>query len=103
MFIRQSTYNALLLKCKDHENEIAYMREVELPAKDQTIREMADTIRNADQLIFQMSQYTSWDQMRPLFNKLQVGQESRQRAESNRISKILRTELISVYTKPSKP
>jgi hypothetical protein len=67
--------------------------------QEQTINEMADTIRNMDQLIFQMSRKTDWSSIRPLFNQLQVGQERRMKAESNRISNIMRRELISVYTK----
>jgi len=67
--------------------------------QEQTINEMADTIRNMDQLIFQMSRKTDWSSMRPLFNQLQTDQERRMKTESNRISNIMRRELISVYTK----
>lgn len=71
----------------------------DLDAANARIRELADIIRENDQLIYQMSQKTSWDQQRPLFNQLQVGQESRMKAESNRINSILRKELIEVYRK----
>ena len=73
----------------------------EIKHLDQTIREMADEIRNMDQLIYQMSQCTDWSSMRPLFNELQAKQSRRQREESNRITDILRRELISVYKEPS--
>lgn len=66
---------------------------------DQRIRELADIIREYDQGIFNMAQKTSWDAMRPIFNKLQAGQESRINAESNRINDILKRELIEVYRK----
>lgn len=70
-----------------------------IKTQEQTIREMADTIRNMDQLIFRMSQCPDWPSMRSLFNELQVGQERRMKKESNRIHDIMRHELISVYTK----
>lgn len=66
---------------------------------DSRIRELADIIREYDQGIFQMAQKTTWADMRPIFNKLQVGQESRMKAESNRINDILKHELIEVYRK----
>ncbi len=73
-------------------------------ALEQTIKELADVIRSSDQLVFQMSQCTSWPQMQQYFKKLQEGQQARQRAESNRITEILRRELLQVYTKhPPRP
>ena len=77
-----------------------YKKDVE--DREQTIREMADEIRNMDQLIFRMSQCTDWPSMRPIFNELQARQERRQRKESDRITNILRRELISVYEEPRK-
>lgn len=68
--------------------------------KDFIIREMADTIRNMDQLIYDMSQKLGWEQMRPLFLQLLDGTMYRKRRESDRIADIMRKELISVYTKP---
>jgi hypothetical protein len=65
----------------------------------QIIKELADDVRSMDQLIFHMSQCSSWQQMRPFFNKLQIMQEIRQKAESNRINDILRAELLQIYTK----
>lgn len=66
---------------------------------EQHIRELADIIRENDQLIHQMAMLNTWDAMRPLFNELQFGQESRMKAESNRINDIMRTELVEVYHK----
>jgi len=68
--------------------------------RDQIIREMADEIRTIDQLIYRMSQCIDWHTMRPIFNELQSRQEKRQKAESNRITDIMRRELISVYKRP---
>jgi len=72
---------------------------IDLDKAESRIRELADIIRENDQLIYQMAQKTSWDQQRPLFNQLQAGQESRMCAESNRINSILQKELIEVYHK----
>jgi hypothetical protein len=67
--------------------------------QSQTIREMADDIREMDQLVYQMSQCMSWESMRPYLTKLQAKATDRQKKESNRIGDIMRRELISVYTK----
>lgn len=98
MFGWKAKYNELKA-C--HENLISTHDDLikEIENLEQTIREMADTIRNMDQLIFNMSQQPSWERMRPLFNQLQTGQERRMKEESNRITDIMRRELISVYTK----
>lgn len=72
-------------------------RDITVSEQSRTIKSMADTIRNMDQLIYRMSQCTSWPAMQPWFAQLQAGQESRQRAESDRITDLMRTELISVY------
>lgn len=70
----------------------------ELDARNATIRELADIIRENDQLIYNMAQKTDWPSQRPFFNKLQSGQESRMKAESNRINDIMQKELIKVYS-----
>lgn len=72
---------------------------LELMHCDDRIRELVDIIRENDQRIFNMSMQSSWDKMRPIFNQMQVGQESRMRNESNRINDILKTELLEVYRK----
>lgn len=109
MFVRKSTYEAKVKECEALRDEIIRLQKldskfcVDYNKQADTIREMADTIRGMDQLIYQMSQCPDWPSMRPLFNKLQANQESRQRAESSRINSILRNELLSIYTKePSK-
>lgn len=67
---------------------------------DQTILEMADEIRSMDDLIFRMSMCESWSAMRPIFLELKAKMAQRRTAESNRITNIMRRELLSVYTKP---
>ena len=57
----------------------------------------ANMIREMDQLIFQMSQCLSWDTMRPYFNQLQALQETRQKAESAMIGRLVRQRVIEVY------
>jgi hypothetical protein len=66
---------------------------------DDRIRELADIIRENDQLIWNMAQRTSWAEQRPFFNDLQVGMERRKSDESSRIGEILRHELLEVYRK----
>jgi len=55
------------------------------------------TIRDMDEQIFKMSQCTTWSEMRPNFANLSEGMMVRKRTESNRISDILRPELIKTY------
>lgn len=76
--------------------ELAYHKAM-LEDAESRIRELADIIRENDQLIYNMAQKTSWPEQRPLFNQLQAGQESRMKAESNRIGAIMQKELIDVY------
>lgn len=72
----------------------------EIAHLDQIHRELADIIRENDQAIYNISQCApDWNRMRPIFNQMQVGQESRMRNESNRITNILKTELLEVYRK----
>ena len=103
MFVWKSTY---LAKVRELQAEIERLQKSDAgyakvyADQEQTIREMADEIRQTDQLIFRMSQCSDWSTMRPIFNKLQVEQESRQRTESNRITDIMRSELLSIYRKP---
>jgi hypothetical protein len=60
-------------------------------------RELADVIRRQDQLIFQMSQQTSWDSMRPFFQKLNAETQRRMIDESHRMQTILIPEMIKAY------
>jgi len=55
------------------------------------------TLRNMDEQIYKISQCTSFDQMRPNIKDLVEGMTVRKRAESDRISEILRPELIKTY------
>jgi hypothetical protein len=103
MFVRKSTYMAKVRECEDLRAQVNQLHREALGFNNQnqqTIYEMADAIRNQDQLIYQMSQCTSWEPMRPIFNRLQIDQERRMKAESSRITDILRRELISVYKNP---
>lgn len=77
--------------------ELAYHRAMLVDAESR-IRELADIIRENDQLIYNMAQKTDWPSQRPFFNQLQSGQESRMKAESNRINDIMQEELIKVYS-----
>lgn len=70
--------------------------EVVSKQRDDLIR----TLRDMDQLIFMMSQCTSWESMRPHFNKLQSGTETRMRIESDRIRDVLIPEIRAAYTDP---
>lgn len=76
-----------------------YSRELQTSAveRDRLIK----TIRDMDQLIFLMSQGTSWEQQRSHFNELQIGTEARMQAESARIRDVLIPEIRKVYTEPT--
>ncbi len=54
-------------------------------------------IRDMDQLIFNIQQCSSWEQMRPLFNKLQEPMERRKQLESERIQAVLIPEMKKAY------
>lgn len=72
-----------------HEAKIAALESSELNLMVQ--------IRDMDQLIFRMSQCTSWDQMRPIFNQLQAPVEKRMSDESDRIKTLLIPEMQKAY------
>lgn len=61
------------------------------------IEYLVRTIRDMDQQIWKMSQCSDWPSMRPNFVTLQEGMTSRKVAESNRISDLLRPQLIETY------
>lgn len=54
-------------------------------------------IREMDQLIFSMSQCTSWEQMQPIFAKLKILTDARMIDESNRIKQVLIPEMQKAY------
>lgn len=54
-------------------------------------------IREMDQLIFSMSQCTSWEEMRPIFAKLQAMAGARMIDESDRIKQVLIPEMQKAY------
>lgn len=55
------------------------------------------TIRRMDQQIFNMSQCTDWNSMRPIFNNLNIGTTERMKIESNRIQNLLIPEIRKAY------
>ena len=55
------------------------------------------TIRDMDQEIWNMGQRTDWNSQRPHFVKLEEGMIARKHAENERISSIIRGELIDTY------
>lgn len=55
------------------------------------------TIREMDQEIYNMSQRTSWETMRPHFNKLMEGVIARKYAENERINDLIIRELNAAY------
>lgn len=54
-------------------------------------------IREMDQLIFAMYQCSSWEQMRPIFIKLQAMADARMLSESHRIQQVLIPEMQKTY------
>ncbi len=62
------------------------------------IEYLVRTIRDIDEQIFKMSQLSSWEDMRPHFTDLNEGMITRKRTESDRISEVLRPELIKAYS-----
>lgn len=86
--------------------------ELENRAKSQgdTIRRLAANelaaqrkLREMDQLVFAMSQCTSWDQMQPIFLKLKTFTDARMIDESNRIKNVLIPEMQKAYREPPLP
>lgn len=57
-------------------------------------------LREQDQLIFNMTQQTSWEAMRPFFQKLCEAANVRMKDESNRIRDVLIPEIKKTYTEP---
>ena len=64
---------------------------------ESTELQLMGQIREMDQLIYRMSQCTSWESMRPIFNELQHPAERRMRKESNRITDVLIPEMKKAY------
>lgn len=81
----------------DNMNKQIHQYQDDLQQADDDAKYQADTIRDMDTLIFQMTQCLDWPSMRPYFQKLMEGMEIRRKAEPDRIANIMRTELLSVY------
>lgn len=94
------------LKKVEKQRDDLTMTSFQLQAKNGELSRANDalikTLRDQDQLIFLMSQGTSWEQQRPHFNKLQEGQERRMRLESDRIRDVLIPEVRKAYTKDNR-
>jgi hypothetical protein len=54
-------------------------------------------IREMDQLIFEMSHKMSWDEQRPIFQRLLAQTNRRMKAESDRIANLLIPEMQKAY------
>lgn len=67
--------------------------------KETEARELAMQvkIREMDQLIFSMSQCSSWSEMQPIFAKLKTFTDQRMIDESNRIKTLLIPEMQKAY------
>ncbi len=61
------------------------------------IEYLVRTLRDMDQEIWNISQRTDWTSQRPHFVKLEEGMIARKHAENERISTIIRGELIDTY------
>lgn len=77
--------------------------EAENRALKNQVEYLVRTLRETDDIIFNMTQQTSWDGMRPAFNRLQENMIVRKHAENKRISELLRPELINTYAKQPIP
>jgi hypothetical protein len=84
MFMFRSTHNRIVAELS------AKINLLERERNDQSLSQtnLAGTIRNIDQRIFQMSQCTDWESMRLIFNQLQHDCAARQRAESEFIANV---------------
>ena len=77
--------------------------EARCQALQNQIEYLVRTIRDMDQEIFNMSQRTSWDGMRPHFNKLHDEMIARKVEESKRIGELIRSEVIDTYKPKALP
>lgn len=76
--------------------------EADILSREAQITAMAKTIRDQDQLIFQMSQMPDWPTMRPIFAKLCEVVNARMRNESDRIRDLMIPEIKKTYTEPKR-
>ena len=83
-------------KAKARENVIKAQAKAIAKLEASELRLMGQ-IREMDQLIFNMSQGTTWAEQRPYFNKLLEGTNERMRLESDRIKTILIPEMQKAY------
>ena len=65
---------------------------------DEANTRLVRALREMDQLVFQMTQCTSWDMMRPVFLRLQEPVNERMRIESKRVEQLLIPEIKKVYS-----
>lgn len=69
----------------------------QLAAKETQITYLIRTIRGMDDIIFSISQCTSWESMRPRVAQLTDQMTSRKVAENDRISSLIQGELHQTY------
>ena len=69
----------------------------QLAAKENQITYLIRTIRQTDDIIYSISQCTSWESMRPRVAQLTDQMTSRKVAESNRINDLIVGELKQTY------
>lgn len=68
--------------------------------KDDQITQLVRDVREMDQLVYQMSQATSADQLRSTIARAWAITEKRMQTESARIAAVLIPEIKKVYTEP---
>jgi len=83
-------------KAKARENVIKAQAKAIAKLEASELRLMSQ-IREMDQLIFNMSQKTSWVEQRPYYNELLEGTNKRMRLESDRIKTLLIPEMQKAY------
>jgi uncharacterized coiled-coil protein SlyX len=100
MFGKKKRIAELEAKNARQADVITQLIEVNQDLRNQ-VEYLVRTIRQMDDQIWQMSQCTDWHQMRPYFVTLSDGMTARKVAESNRISDVLRPQLIETYKPPA--
>lgn len=80
---------AMIMRLKDAISKAALLERSEMV--------LMSKIRDMDQLIFSMSQCTSWEEMQPIFAKLKTFTDARMIDESNRIKQVLIPEMQKAY------
>lgn len=93
---KQAEINRLKAIIAEQDELIKKLNQDVVKVEESELRLMGQ-IREMDQLIFQMSQRTSWTEQRPFFNDLLSGTNKRMRQESDRIATVLIPEMQKAY------